>query len=288
MALETLCKIAQSYFPAKSLSAVDFICYVFRNTKQQIKGYSYKQFSADLGFGANNYMHLICTRARPLTLKAAERVALVLQLKGPTRLQFFSMAQYERARTQRERELALAALIDSKMRASAHSLDKAQLEYFSEWYHPVIREMLSLPECNHSAEWIAERIFPRLKVEQVKESLKLMERIGYISWSDEAKRYKLNHDTIRTPAEVQSIGLVKYHLDMLDRAKEAVSTVPQMERDLSALTLTVAEKDVAEIKTKLQDFRKTLLTYANSSVEPTERVYQLNMQFFPFSEKGNK
>lgn len=57
---------------------------------------------------------------------------------------------------------------------------------------------------------------------------------------------------------------------------------PAAERDLSALTFVASDPVVAEVKRRVQAFRKELVAYL-SEQEAGSRVVQLNVQLFPLS-----
>lgn len=286
-ARDDLKKLAAGFFPARSIDVVDFLKHLYTNLKNSDEGYSYRQFSEDLGFGFTNYLHLVVQRRRMLTQKAAQKICEALELRGVVKQQFLAMVRYGRARLNRERDEALQALVDLKARTLQSALDRAQLTYFSAWYHPVVREMVTLPQFDQSPQWIAKHIFPPISVEEARESLTLLEKIGYIRWDDTDARYVTTTEHIRTPAEVLGLGVIKYHHEMLDRARASIATVKPAERDISAVTITLDESLIPEVKLELQNFRKRMLDKSSESKNPS-RVYQMNFQFFPMTKEDEK
>jgi uncharacterized protein (TIGR02147 family) len=76
-----------------------------------------------------------------------------------------------------------------------------------------------------------------------------------------------------------------YHHAMLDLAKRALDDLPREERDISSLTLCVAEASLPRLKQRIRDFRRELLQLAEDDPAP-ERVVQLNFQMFPLSRRA--
>ena len=71
---------------------------------------------------------------------------------------------------------------------------------------------------------------------------------------------------------------------MLDLAKRALDQLPREQRDISSLTLCVAESTLPVIKERIREFRRELLQLAELEALP-ERVVQLNFQMFPLSRR---
>jgi len=76
--------------------------------------------------------------------------------------------------------------------------------------------------------------------------------------------------------------IFNYHHMMLERAAEALDSLPREERDLSCLTLCVSQAKLAELKERVRSFRQELLRTAELDNSP-ERVVQINFQVFPLS-----
>jgi uncharacterized protein (TIGR02147 family) len=71
---------------------------------------------------------------------------------------------------------------------------------------------------------------------------------------------------------------------MLDRASDALDTIPREEREISSLTLCIGQEVMLDLKERIREFRRELLQLAELSGDP-ERVVQINFQLFPLSEK---
>lgn len=266
------------------LSAVEYLKKVFEHVKKRAGTYSYREFSADLGFGATNYLHLICTGKRPLSAKAALRMEEFLGLASNASHYFVTLAKYQNARRASERETLFETLVALKSKTLSNTLSRDQLEYFSEWYHPVVRELVTLPDFQPTGEWISSRILPRITPDQGRRSLELLERIGFLKRDPETGAWSQSAARVSTPHGAQAMALIRYHQKMIDLGKESITRVKSARRDISALTLTVSESLAQEIKEDIQAFKKAVLEKAESSATAGESIYQLNIQLFPVTE----
>lgn len=282
---EKIEEVAAKIKVTQFLSCREFLARLFEEVRKVRPKYSYRQYSQDLGFGYSNYLHLIVRGQRPVSVKAAQCIADALDFKGATKQYFVTLAKHASAKTLAEREDHFETLLSLKNRELVSELDRDQLEYFSEWYHPVIRELVGLTDFDAESLHIIERLVPHLTPEQVRKSLELLERIGYIKINETTNRYYQTKTHVRTPAEVRGIAIVRYHHQMLELARESIVKVAPQRRDISALTVKVTDDLAKEIKNDLQELRQKILDKSAKCAE-ADQVFQLNMQLFPFTKEG--
>jgi uncharacterized protein (TIGR02147 family) len=254
--------------------------------KKTTESYSYQRFAADLGFGPTTVMHQIVRGRRPLTAKAAAKVVKALQLKGHERRFLLALVDYCNARSSQKREELFEKMIDLKSGVLPTEFDKDTLEYYSEWYHPVIRELVATREFKADPEWIAQTIVPRLRPEQARESLALLERLELIRFDESAQRWTQSQKRLSTGHRVKGMALTRYHQKMIELGREALTRIPSKRRDISALTLNVDDETAERLKGLIHAFQIQLLDEAEKS--PGDEVYQLNIQLFPFTGDDKK
>lgn len=245
--------------------------------------YSYGKFAEDLGFTASNLLHQIVRGHRPLTLKTAQKIVDALGLKGVEKKYFLGLVQYNNATSVNERESSFHKLVDMKNQVLPTVEDKAWLEFFSEWYHPVVRELVGLPNFNSDPEWISDQIMPRIRPEQAKKSLELLTNLGLVVFDAATKRYTQTQKRIATGQRVRGIGFTRYHQHMIDMGKESLTRVAGSDRDISAITVSVDEATYQKMKALAHEFQMKMLDIAEG-VENPDRIYQMNIQLFPFTK----
>lgn len=256
-------------------------------TKRALGAYSYVQFSGDIGFGENNVAHLVVRGKRALSLKALSRLCDVLALKGTERQYLELLVRYCNSRKSREREELFERMLALKTRVLASPLEQGQLEYYSEWWHPVVREMVGMAGFSSDPRAIADRVVPRILPEQARKSLELLERLGLVVFDPESGRHVLASRNVTTGDEVAGHAIVRYHQKTIEIAREAITRVEPERRDVSAITVSVGEATAARMKEEIQSFRKHLLSIAEKD-EDADQIYQVNIQLFPFTKGGGK
>ena len=258
----------------------EYLLAIYTFLKEASDRYSYLRFAVDLGFPKSNVLHLVVTGKRPLTSKAAVRIIKSLGLTGTERRYLDTLVKYNNSRQPTEREALFQELLELKNRTLKSSLEKSQLEFFSEWFHPIIREMMLIKDFNSDPAWIVTFLKPRVRPEQARRSLELLERLGLIKFDEETQRHVPTSNQVTTGDEVSSMAVVRYHQKVIELAKESITSVDENERDISAITVPISGETAVLMKREIQAFRKRMLALADES-GGQDRVLSTQLPILP-------
>ncbi len=273
------CKIPVS----KYLDFKEYLEALYHAMKSEMESYSYAQFSEDLGFAKTNILYLIIKGQRPLTPKNGKKIAEALGLKGPERKYWEDLVAYFKSEAAPEKEALFQNLVEQKSKALGDSDSLiAQLEFFTEWYHGAIYELSFTPAFTDEPKELANLLMPRIRVDQAKKSLALLQTLGLLAPDETTKKLRPTQAQITTGHEISSLAIVRYHQKMLELAKQALLTIRMEEREISATSMAVHPDKLPRIKREMRSFRKKILAIAGEDKDP-ERVYQMNIQFFPMT-----
>jgi uncharacterized protein (TIGR02147 family) len=275
--LKSLC---ETVLPSDHLSITNYLQALYNEAKKECGTYSYTKFAEHLGFGPTNIMHQFIKGRRALTHKSGERILSGLGLNGLERRYFLNLLDLANSRDSASRELAMTALLDLKNKALPDEFDKDCLEYYSRWYHPVIRELVGIQKFREDPEWIAATLTPTVRPAQAAGSIELLKRLKLIRY-DEAKGRLVQADQrVTTGHRVRNMALIQYHQQMIEIAKQSLTAIKGQKRDVSALTISVDTRSAEKIKSMIHDFQLSLLEVAEHSADP-DQIYHINIQFFP-------
>jgi uncharacterized protein (TIGR02147 family) len=272
-------KVKPSSFlePAKFLQA----CYDFM--KAELDSYSFLDFAEDLGFSKTNVVHLMVRGKRRLSVKGAKRVCEALGITGTGRQYLETLAAHHNARLPEERQQLFDKLLSIKSRDLTNPIEQHQLDYYSSWYHPVIRELVGIRAIKRNDVSFVDDIHPRVLPEQARKSLELLETLGLIRYDETADKYLQTHANITTGDEIQSLAVVSYLAEVIGMGRAALTSIKAARRDISAVTVAVDEKTAKQIKAEIQHFRKRILALADEC-QSADGIYQINFQLFPFTK----
>ncbi len=234
-------------------------------------------------------IRLIIVGDRTLTTKAAGRIAKSLGLHGADLRYWTALVKYGEARRPAERERLFQLLVSLKAKAKPAALDPVQAAYFSEWYHPVIREMVGLRDFVGDPQWIQERLAFPLRLDEIRRSLDLLEQLGVIT-RGAADGIYVRNAVVATSPETDSLALVRYHQKMIEIGREAITRIDEDVRQIQAITvsLPLAAADVLKAKIQALTQEALALEAAAAADGGAAEVFQVNIQLFPFTAKRGR
>ncbi len=254
--------------------------------KKEGHGFSFEAFARKAGFKTRSYLIEVATGKKELSHGSLYNVARAMEL-GPKETEYFeALVGFQHAATFKEREFHFRKLGVLAGRTSGHMLEESQHAYFSEWWHPVIREMACMGGFKGDMARLGQSLRPPLTAKQTKESVALLLNLGLLVKMPSG-RYRQADGVVRTADELSSFVVMKYQKENLRLADEALDKVDPEERDISTLTTGISASCYLEIKREIQSFRNHIAQLASKD-KGQDRVYQLNLQFFPFTANQKK
>jgi uncharacterized protein (TIGR02147 family) len=248
-------------------------------------GFTYRDFARLAGMNSTSWLLHLIKGTKNLSAESVVRIAKACKL-GKAETEYLEMmVPFTQARTSGVKDHYFQKMLGLKRRLKIARVSEEQYEYYTKWYHPVIRSMVSKldfkkgPSTDSDFAKLGRSLVPPVSAREARKSVELLEKLGLIARGKDG-RYTQAQAVISTGDEVASLNVVNYHKQVSRLAEEAHDRSPKEERDISALTLGIGEEDFKRIKERIQAFRKEIMDMAQASEAP-DRVYQLNFQFFP-------
>lgn len=257
-----------------------YLADMFRYRKTGSPYFSYRFFSGKAGFASPNFLKLVTDGQRNLTSASIAKIAKGFGLKKMEREYFEQLVFMNQADSHEEKNhyfKRMTAVAGAKRIGAIH---KDQYDYFSKWYYPAIREM-TLFDPDLTAEGIAARLTPKISRRDAQSALHLLEKLQLIQ-KDKQGRWRQVRNNITTGPEVQSLMVANFHREMMRLAEQAIEHVDPAQRDISALTLSIPQGSLPELKARIALFRKELMASASTEEAPNA-VVQVNIQLFPLT-----
>jgi uncharacterized protein (TIGR02147 family) len=259
----------------------DYLRAYYSARKTQDAAFSYRFLARAAGFSSPNFLQLVIEGRRNLSPVGAERVATALRLRREEAAFFRDLVRLNQARTADERRDCAERLVRSQSFRRLQPLRQAQFEYYARWYFVAVRELSGTSGFREDPAWIARRLRPAVTVAEARDALEKLQTLGLLT-RDSAGRLVQAEPTVSSGDEVSSAALVEFHRQMIRLGADSLERFPRERRDVSTVTVCVSATTSAEMKARIQRFRKELLALAERDPEPTE-VFQWNCQFFPLS-----
>ena len=254
----------------------------YQQAKKGGGSFSYRAFSKRAGFHTSNFLMLVMQGKRNLTEESLKKFVIGLKLNKQEAEFFRNLVFFNQAGTHEDKNFYYQRLLQSRKFSQLQPIERQQYEYYSAWYHPVVRELVVSKELDGSPEWIAQRLSPPVTPAHVAKSIELLEGLGFIRKNGD-RRWHQSSALVSTGPELTSLVVHNYHKILLDLSKDVMDKLSMKHRDVSALTLGVKKERLPELREKIRAFRQEILKAVSDDNEP-EEVVQLNIQFYPVTK----
>jgi uncharacterized protein (TIGR02147 family) len=250
------------------------------------KAFSYRYIARKAGVRSPSFLKLVADGQRNLGPDTIERFGQAFGLSAEEQDFFAHLVAFNQATSAAEANRHFESINASRRFRAARLIDSGMFEYLSCWYYPAIREMAARPDFTEDPEWIAHELLPQITAGQARVALKLLFDLGLLVRGVDG-RVTRGEPALDTGHQVASRAVVNYHRQMLDRASEALESVPGTRRDIIALTLAIRPGTVADLKQRMHAFRETVVARCDDDREP-EVIYQMNIQLFPLTQDPDR
>jgi uncharacterized protein (TIGR02147 family) len=258
-----------------------FIRDFYAEKKKANPKYSYGMLSQRVGLKSRSNLIEIANGKVPLSRLRVFQVARAMDLGVKECEYFVSLVHFNNAASLKEKEFHLAKMGELAGRSPARILGEAQYAYFSEWYHPAIRELACMPSFRGDFEALARGLRPAITAKQARASVELLLKLGLLRKTAQG-RFAQADGAVQTADELTSYMILRYQKEGIHLAEDALESIGPEDRDISTMTAGVSRECFLAVKKEIQAFRRHLSNLIEKD-KGADRVYQLNLQFFPLS-----
>src|SRR3954464_9909208 len=103
--------------------------------KTNKRGFSHRAFMAKAGMSGPNYFKRVMEGVHNLTEHSIPKFTSALELTEPEAGYFKHLVLFNQARTLEEKDRLFSVLMDMKSPRSHYVLEKAQYDYYKDWYN---------------------------------------------------------------------------------------------------------------------------------------------------------
>lgn len=195
---------------------------------------------------------------------------------------FADMVAFNQAKNHSESRQFLEKLVATK-ECKVENVAKDQFEYFDNWYHAVVRELVTFYPYVGDDAALGLMVRPPITASQVKSSIALLERLNMIKKNEQTGFYEQTQGLISSGTESYSTAVNAYIQQNLKVAQTAIDRFDREERNLSTLAFGCDEDTYKELVEMVRRFRREVLAKVGQC-QKANRVFQLGMQLFPLSD----
>lgn len=256
----------------------------YEDQKSRNPAFSYRFLSLRAEVASSAFFKLVIEGKRNLTKQSVLKVAKALHLEGPEAEYLENLVFFNQAESIQEKNHYFDRMVQSQKHMKIGAIQAHNYNYFAEWWHPVVRELVVIMGGTDDAEIIAKKLRPAVTPQQVRGSLDLLLRLGFLRRTAQGK-LEQTEPALATGPTVNDVQIINYQIRLLQLASEAFDRVAPAERLSSATTLAISQANFPMFLGKIRAFRAQLQELARADADP-EVVYLLNLNFFPLSKSG--
>jgi uncharacterized protein (TIGR02147 family) len=257
----------------------------FEEKKAVNPNYSYQLFSQRAGFGNRGFVYNIIKGAKHLSTAHCAKISKAIEHNKYESEYFRAIVGFNQAKTLDERNQYYEKFSQLKNKGTgftqAQILRNDQYEYFSKWYYSAIRSLIDMYEFSDDYRWLSHKVTPPITVQQAKQSVSLLERLGLIA-REPGGRYRIRDKSISSGKGIASLATTNLLIECTRLAENALRELPREERTISGVTLGISQRAYEAIRAKAAEFQAEIIQIANSDTG-ADRVFQFNIHLFPLT-----
>ena len=254
----------------------------YYDERKRSSAFSWHAFAQKAGFSSDVYLKYVCEGKKNLSVGSAGSVANAMGLVGFEYDYFVLTVSYAHAKND---EAKRAAFEERCALANAHKmrvLGSEEFDYFKSWKNSVIRELAPHMPGAKPLE-MARACKQKISAAEVSETLDFLVKAKLLK-KDKSGNYHQTDKAIKmASADAVSVAARELQRQMGEFAIQSLG-LPLSERVMSGYTLGLTDRAYERIKKEMEDFYRRVVAIATEEDE-TDRVYRLNLQLFPMSER---
>lgn len=272
------------------LMLLDYYKYRRELTKNDLRPYNYAVFSAAANIKSPNYLKMIIEGKRNLSEEMIVKFAKAMGLNKDQTEEFRLLVLFGQATDPAERNLFLKELSEYRVQGKLRSgeIDRKSFEKVPNWIAWILYAMLDQDGVDFKPEKLRELLRGKASTEEIEDALKALMRQGDITQDDLTGKLKKARNLIESPEDIPVALVRKLQSQLMYLGMESLFQDTAVEREFGTLTMSLTHKEFEELKFKLRQMRKQM--HKDNAIARMntqgERVYQLNIQLFPVTNKA--
>jgi|WetSurMetagenome_2_1015567.scaffolds.fasta_scaffold87637_2 uncharacterized protein (TIGR02147 family) len=267
-----------------------FLADFYKDKKAAAPSFSYQNFSRQAGFSSKSFVYNVIAGKKNLSPASIVSLSEAMRLTRTEAAYFEKLVSMCQAGTFKERDFFYEQLDSVRPQnseaSSAKKIRQDQFEFFSKWYHVVIRSLIDIFPVKDDFHALASMVRPPITALQAKNSVRLLSRLGLIEKGKDGI-YKTAEKILSTGPEVAHLAAQHFHLQAMELGMRALKEMHKEERNIYGMTLGISKKGFAEVRKIMTECQNRILLAAEKDRD-SDGVYQLNVQFFPVSKIAAK
>lgn len=243
--------------------------------------FSYRVMARKAGINSAPFFKFVIEGKRNVGKKTLQKICAALDLKEREAEYFENLVGFNQAETATEKSLFFDKLIGLQRVRKIPALSKDRMEYFQEWYHCVIRELVTLADFGGDYGKLGRMLNPPIPPAKAEASVDLLLDLGFLEKVD--GRFVQAEPTLTSGIGAQEPKVIRHQVKMMQLAIEGFERFRAEERMVSSTTMGISQATFRRVVGKFRDFNSHVMEIVTEDQRP-ERVYQLTVSLTPLTQ----
>ena len=249
------------------------------------KGFSLRSIARESQI-AVGYLPMVLSGHRALSKAMLAKILPHLGLGESERAHLEMLRGLAEAESADARTALLAKLQKKRVYQDSHPQEFETFRYMSRWYFVAIRELSAVKGFKLDAKWIQSRLREKVPLADVSEAIEFLIEHGFIQVSAGGK-VQFQEKNLQCMGGVYRVALGKFHKEMITLVRDSIESVPSEERHILGHTFAIEEKDLAEVKSVLDEALAKIEAISERK-RAAETVYHVTLGVAPLTKKESK
>jgi uncharacterized protein (TIGR02147 family) len=258
---------------------------VFKEHKENNISFSHRYVASRLGLSTSNFLWLVMQGKRNLNPSLCLKLSELFKHTPKESDYFENMVNFGQAKTHREKDKHFTRMADLRKNSNVGRIEERHYTYLSNWYIPVVRELITRKDFKNNFSALAKRVMPRITESQARKSVALLLELGFIK--EKGGRYVQSTPIVSTGPEVSSLAAINFHRTMGHLAIESLDSLGKDERNITACLVGLSRESYKKAVDAIAECRSKILAIAEDEKDPAQ-VFAVNFQCFPVSTEEKK
>jgi uncharacterized protein (TIGR02147 family) len=252
----------------------------YQSRKEKDAYFSYRLFGSKTAIDAGFLVKILQGKLH-LPVSSVARLAQYLKLDAKEAEYFDLLVRYGRAKNEREIKLLFEKIIGLHG-GKCRLIQSRQYEFYQRWYYAAIHALLLVYEFSDDYAALARKLNPPITAAQARDAIALLARLDLIR-REKNGAWKPTSKLLSTGEKWAAPAITKYQEETIELGRTSLQRDPKARRDISTVTIALSHKDLADIRARVAEFRRGLLSMETEN-EPADCVYQVNIQVIPLTK----
>jgi uncharacterized protein (TIGR02147 family) len=263
----------------------EYLADFFEESKKTDPLFSHRYLASRIGLTTPNLIWLVIKGKRNLTESVCGRLIKYLRLTKRRANYFRAMVDFLQSKKHENKDRYFTRMIEMRKPFKVRKIDAQHYEYYTNWYNPVVRELVASSGFNGNFRELGLKVSPPVPEQQARNSVDLLLRLGMLRKKD--GRYVQTAPVVSTGPEVKSLAVVNYHRQMSCLAASSYDRCNRDEHNISSVTMSMSRNKFQQLVRETNDYRRKVMALQDPGGNDT-KVYQVNIQIFPVSRVPKK